>query len=87
MGLMSFVKKQFTDILQWTEESDGTLAWRFAMAEREIQNGASLIVRESRMAVFVNEGKVARRIWPRHLQAHHRNTAGAHLSEELGQAV
>ena len=59
MGLMSFIKKQFIDILQWTEESDGTLAWRFPMDEMEIQNGASLTVRESQMAVFVNEGKVA----------------------------
>jgi membrane protease subunit (stomatin/prohibitin family) len=56
---MSFIKKQFIDILQWTEESDGTLAWRFPMEEMEIQNGASLTVRESQMAVFVNEGKVA----------------------------
>jgi membrane protease subunit (stomatin/prohibitin family) len=59
MALMDFIKKQFIDIIQWTEESDGTLAWRFPMAEMEIQNGASLTVRESQMAIFVNEGKVA----------------------------
>jgi membrane protease subunit (stomatin/prohibitin family) len=59
MGLMAFIKKQFIDILQWTEDSDGTLAWRFPMADMEIQYGASLTVRESQMAVFVNEGKVA----------------------------
>jgi membrane protease subunit (stomatin/prohibitin family) len=59
MGLMDFIKKQFIDILQWTEEGDGVLAWRFPMAENEIQYGASLTVRESQMAVFVNEGKVA----------------------------
>ncbi len=59
MALMDFIKKQFIDILQWTETGDGTLAWRFPMAEMEIQNGASLTVRESQMAVFVNEGKVA----------------------------
>ena len=59
MALMDFLKKQFIDIIQWTEESDGTLAWRFPMAEMEIQNGASLTVRESQVAVFVNEGKVA----------------------------
>jgi membrane protease subunit (stomatin/prohibitin family) len=35
------------------------MAWRFPMAEMEIQNGASLTVRESQMAVFVNEGKAA----------------------------
>ncbi len=59
MGLMDFIKKQFIDIIQWTEEGDGTLAWRFPMADMEIQYGASLTVRESQMAVFVNEGKVA----------------------------
>jgi membrane protease subunit (stomatin/prohibitin family) len=59
MGLMSFIKKQFIDIIQWTEDSDGTLAWRFPMAEMEIQNGAQLVVRDSQVALFVNEGKVA----------------------------
>lgn len=59
MALMDFIKKQFVDIIQWTEDGDGTLAWRFPMADMEIQYGASLTVRESQMAVFVNEGKVA----------------------------
>jgi membrane protease subunit (stomatin/prohibitin family) len=59
MALMDFIKKQFIDIIQWTESGDGTLAWRFPMAEMEIQNGASLTVRESQVAVFVNEGQVA----------------------------
>ena len=59
MGLLDFIKKQFIDILQWTEDSDGTLAWRFPMADMEIQYGGSLTVRESQVAVFVNEGKVA----------------------------
>ncbi|MFY7907660.1 MAG: SPFH domain-containing protein, partial [Burkholderiaceae bacterium] len=59
MALMDFIKKQFIDVIQWTEDGDGTLAWRFPMAGMEIQHGASLTVRESQMAVFVNEGKVA----------------------------
>jgi membrane protease subunit (stomatin/prohibitin family) len=59
MSLMDFIKKQFIDVIQWTEESDGTLAWRFPMSGMEIQNGATLVVRESQMALFVNEGKVA----------------------------
>jgi len=59
MALMDFIKKQFIDIIQWTEDDDGTLAWRFPMRDMEIQYGASLTVRESQMAVFVNEGKVA----------------------------
>jgi len=59
MGLMDFIKKQFIDVLQWTEEGDGTLAWRYPMADMEIQNGATLVVRESQMALFVNEGRIA----------------------------
>ena len=59
MGLMDFIKKQFIDVLEWTETGDGTLAWRFPMAGNEIQYGASLTVRESQLAVFVNEGKIA----------------------------
>ncbi len=59
MALMDFIRKQFIDIIQWTESSDGTLAWRFPMADMEIQNGASLTVRESQVAIFVNEGQVA----------------------------
>jgi membrane protease subunit (stomatin/prohibitin family) len=59
MALMDFIKKQFIDIIQWTEDDGDTMAWRFPMAEMEIQNGASLTVRESQMAVFVNEGQVA----------------------------
>jgi membrane protease subunit (stomatin/prohibitin family) len=59
MGLMDFIKKQFIDILEWTEAGDGTLAWRYPMADNEIQNGGSLTVRESQMAMFVNEGKTA----------------------------
>lgn len=59
MALMDFIRKQFIDIIQWTEDADGTLAWRFPMADMEIQNGAQLVVRESQMALFVNEGKAA----------------------------
>ena len=59
MALMDFIKKQFIDILQWTEDGDGTLAWRFPMEGMEIQNGGTLVVRESQMALFVDEGKVA----------------------------
>ncbi|MDH0863947.1 SPFH domain-containing protein [Mitsuaria sp. GD03876] len=59
MGLMDFIKKQFIDIIQWTEDDNGVLAYRFPMQDFEIQYGGSLTVRESQMAVFVNEGKVA----------------------------
>jgi membrane protease subunit (stomatin/prohibitin family) len=59
MGLADFLKKQFIDVIQWVEPDDSTLAYRFPMRDMEIQMGAQLTVRESQMAIFVNEGRVA----------------------------
>ena len=64
MALMDFIKKQFIDVIEWTESQDGTLAWRYPMAGNEIQNGAALTVRESQLALFVNEGQVADQFSP-----------------------
>jgi membrane protease subunit (stomatin/prohibitin family) len=57
--LRDFLKKQFIDVIHWTEPDEGILAWRFPMEDMEIQNGAKLTVRESQMAAFVNEGRMA----------------------------
>jgi membrane protease subunit (stomatin/prohibitin family) len=59
MGLRSFLEQQFIDVIQWTEPDTGVLAYRFPMANMEIQSGAQLTVRESQMAAFVNEGRIA----------------------------
>jgi membrane protease subunit (stomatin/prohibitin family) len=59
MGIREFISKQFIDVIQWTESEDGVLAWRFPMRDLEIQNGGKLTVRESQMAAFVNEGRMA----------------------------
>ncbi|OGA05061.1 MAG: hypothetical protein A3I00_07860 [Betaproteobacteria bacterium RIFCSPLOWO2_02_FULL_64_12] len=59
MALMDFIKKQFIDVIHWTEEGDGLLAYRYPMQDFEIQYGGQLTVRESQAAVFVNEGKIA----------------------------
>jgi len=59
MALMDFLKKQFIDVIQWTEAADGLLAHRFPVQDNEIQNGAKLTVRESQLALFVDEGQVA----------------------------
>ena len=56
---MSFFSKQFIDVIQWTETGDSVLAWRFPMEDQEIQTGARLTVRDSQLAVFVNEGQLA----------------------------
>src|SRR3569623_3840975 len=57
--LKQFVARQFIDIIQWNEPEEGILAYRYPMQDMEIQNGGQLIVRESQMAAFVNDGKIA----------------------------
>jgi membrane protease subunit (stomatin/prohibitin family) len=59
VDLGSFVRKQFVDVIDWVENEPNLLAYRFPMQDREIQNGAMLTVRESQLAVFVNEGRLA----------------------------
>src|ERR1700734_258427 len=55
---MSFLSKQFIDVIQWTEPEDGILAYRYPMEDMEIQNGGKLTVCDSQMGVFVNEGRI-----------------------------
>ena len=59
MSLVDFIKKQFIDVIHWTEDDESVLAWRYPMRDMEIQYGAQLTVRESQLALFVNEGQVA----------------------------
>ncbi|MGI9419868.1 MAG: SPFH domain-containing protein [Geminicoccaceae bacterium] len=50
---------EFVDVIEWTDDSADTMLWRFERHGNEIKYGAQLTVRESQMAVFVNEGRVA----------------------------
>lgn len=59
MGLFDLFKKQFIDVIEWTENQQGVLSYRFPMTDREIQNGAQLTVRDTQLALFVNEGQLA----------------------------
>jgi membrane protease subunit (stomatin/prohibitin family) len=56
--MFDIFKKQFIEVIDWTEPEDGVLAYRFPTTDREIQTGAQLTVRDSQMAMFVNEGNV-----------------------------
>src|SRR5689334_5744324 len=56
MALMDFIKKQFIDIIEWTDDSRDTLSYRFPDEDKEIKRGAQLIVRESQVAQFVYLG-------------------------------
>ena len=59
MTLASFLGKQFIRVIEWNEPEPGILVWRYPMMDQEIENGGKLTVRESEMAAFVNEGKIA----------------------------
>ncbi len=59
MALFDFIKKQFIDVIEWTENENGVLACRYPMQDQEIQTGARLTVRDSQAALFVNEGRIA----------------------------
>src|ERR1043165_6636477 len=57
MALMDFLKRQFIDVIEWTDDSRDTLSYRFPDDDKEIKNGAQLIVRESQVVQFVYLGQ------------------------------
>jgi len=57
MGLMDYLKGQFLEIIEWTDDSRDTLTFRYPDEDKEIKNGAQLVVRESQVAQFVYQGQ------------------------------
>jgi excisionase family DNA binding protein len=57
MALMDFIKGEFIDVIEWTDDSRDTLSYRFPDDDKAIKNGAQLIVRESQVAQFVYVGE------------------------------
>src|SRR5262249_15470130 len=57
MGLMDFIKGEFIDVIEWTDDSRDTLSFRFPDDDKAIKNGAQLIVRESQVVQFVYLGE------------------------------
>jgi len=59
MSLWGKIAGEFIDIIEWTDDSNDTLVYRFERYGNEIKYGAKLTVRQSQMAVFVSEGQIA----------------------------
>ncbi len=59
MGLWSKLKHELIDIIEWPDVDSDLIVWKFPRYGNEIKNGAKLIVRESQVAIFVNEGELA----------------------------
>jgi membrane protease subunit (stomatin/prohibitin family) len=58
MALWDKLRGEFIDIIEWTDDTRDTMVYRFPRYDHEIKNGAKLIVRESQVAAFVNEGSL-----------------------------
>jgi membrane protease subunit (stomatin/prohibitin family) len=56
MGIWDKLRGELVDIVEWIDDTRDTMVWRFPRYENEIKNGARLIVRESQVAAFINEG-------------------------------
>jgi membrane protease subunit (stomatin/prohibitin family) len=59
MGIWDKLFGELVDVIDWTDDTQHTLVYRFPRHGNEIKNGAMLTVREGQMAVLVNEGEVA----------------------------
>ena len=57
MALTDFLRSQFIDIIEWNDDSRDTLSYRYPDDDKEIKNGAQLIVRESQKVQFVYLGQ------------------------------
>ena len=57
--IMNFVRKQLIEVIEWTDDSRDTLSYRWPDEDKEIKNGAQLIVRESQQVQFVAAGQFA----------------------------
>ena len=55
----NLVKGQLIDVIEWTDNSSNTMVYKYDMNGKEIMMGAQLTVRESQVAIFVNEGEIA----------------------------
>ncbi|AYN06135.1 MULTISPECIES: SPFH domain-containing protein [unclassified Flavobacterium] len=59
MGIFEKLRNEFLDIIEFIDNSNNTLVYRFERYQNEIKNNSKLIVREGQQAIFMNEGKIA----------------------------
>lgn len=59
MGLLNRLRNEFIDIIEWVDDTQDTIVWKFPRYQNAIKTGAQLTVRESQVAVLVNEGQFA----------------------------
>lgn len=57
MGLFDFIKNEFIEVIEWVDDTPDTVIYKFPDKGNKINNGAQLTVRESQVAVLMNEGE------------------------------
>lgn len=57
--LKTHAKAQFLDVIQWLDDTQDTIVYRFPIFNQAIQDGGKLVVREGQAAVFVSEGQLS----------------------------
>lgn len=64
MGIFDFITNEFIEVIEWVDNSNDTLIWKFQDKGNDIKNGAKLTVRESQVAVLMNEGEFGDTYYP-----------------------
>lgn len=57
MGLFDFIKNEFIEVIDWVDDTQDTVIYKFPDKGNKINNGAQLTVRESQVVVLMNEGE------------------------------
>jgi len=59
MSIFRFIRDEFIEVIDWVENNKNVISWKFPDRDCNIKYGASLTVRESQTALFLNEGQFA----------------------------
>lgn len=63
MGIWNMLKQhagaQFLELIEWLDDTNNTLVWRFPVFNQAITDNSKLVVREGQAAVFVSEGRLS----------------------------
>jgi membrane protease subunit (stomatin/prohibitin family) len=73
MALFDKLRAELIDIVEWIDDSQHTLVWRYPRYRNQIKYGAQLIVRPGQSAVFVHQGRIADVFGPGHYSLETKN--------------
>ncbi|MCB9743555.1 MAG: SPFH domain-containing protein [Alphaproteobacteria bacterium] len=87
MGFWDTLKKhagaQFLDVIEWLDDSNDTLVYRYPVFNNAIQDGGKLVVRPGQAGVFVSEGQLSDTFGPGTYELSTRTKAIASFFESI----